>query len=126
MNTHLTHNSKHSSRASSLLIFKLYRNIFTFDSVTTGTNVGKIFPEFTNATREDEAFVAEGKCVIIYTDILIMTINSLDVCVVMKQRRNRGGSSGCRCRRFKETSLSEVAHDERHRHQSDADANRSE
>lgn len=32
-------------------------------------------------------------------------------------------SSGCRRGRFKETSLSEVAHDERHRHQSDAHAN---
>ncbi len=36
------------------------------------------------------------------------------------------GSSGCRRGWFKETSLSEVAHNERHRHQSDADANRSE
>ena len=59
-------------------------------------------------------------------EFLIMAINSQDVCCFMRQRRSGEGSSGCRCGRFKETSLSEVAHDERHRHQSDADANRSE
>lgn len=54
-----------------------------------------------------------------------MANNSQDVCCLMRKQRSRG-SSGGRCGRFKETSLSEVTHDERHRHQSDADANRSE
>lgn len=54
-----------------------------------------------------------------------MAINSPDVCGLMRQQRSREGSSGCRCGWFKETSLSEVAHDERNGHQSDAHANRS-
>lgn len=61
----------------------------------------------------------------IYTGVLIMAINSQDVCCLTWQQRCREGSSGCRCGWFKETSLSEVTHDERHGHQSDADANRS-
>lgn len=51
-----------------------------------------------------------------------MTTNSLDACCLMRRQKSRAGSSGCRCGWFKETSLSEVAHDERHGHQSDADA----
>ncbi|MED6282153.1 hypothetical protein CHARACLAT_029051 [Characodon lateralis] len=50
-----------------------------------------------------------------------MTIQ--DVCRFMKQRKRRGESSGCRCGRFKESGLSEVANDERYRHHSDAHAN---
>jgi len=52
----------------------------------------------------------------ICTGVLITAINSQD----------RGRSSGGRCGWFEVTSLSEVAHDERHGHQSGADANRSE
>lgn len=44
----------------------------------------------------------------------------------MRQPEGGGESSGRGCGWFKESSLSEVAHDERHRHQSDADANRGE
>lgn len=43
-----------------------------------------------------------------------------------RKKKKKKGSSGCRCGGFKETSLSEVAHNERHRHQSYANANRSE
>lgn len=66
-----------------------------------------------------------AKRVRIYTGVSIMAIHSQHVCWLMRQQRSRGGLSGCRCGWFKETSLSEVAHDERHGHQSDADANRS-
>lgn len=62
----------------------------------------------------------EGKRAKLYTDIVIWTI------LFASRGGSRAEASGSRRGRFKESSLSEVADDERNRHQRDADANGSE